>query len=293
MNTVSMRSLPFVFACCLTSSALCAGPPDGYLSTPGCGLAEPVGIGVSLPLAQARDAAFRVPRAGGRRIPHDLRIEEIEQRIGAWLDRKLRYPDRLSVRCSRTGDGWRSGHFERIAIEVVGGKLDIVPLAAGRLRLRNVDIDLARLFADGEVLIAGSAPAEAHLEVTAEGLNHVLSRKARRLRVETPCIELLDGQVHFSGRMRTLLIKNDVVTSGRFEIASGAKLNFFPSRLKVGYLPLPGAALGALARRFNPIVDLTRLKPLKGISFRLERVTVAPGRMILETANGSLIAKAP
>jgi hypothetical protein len=119
-----------------------------------------------------------------------------------------------------------------------------------------------------------------------------MTKKAEKLNVERPHIALGDGEVRFSARMRTLIIKNDVVTSGRFEIASGGKLNFHPTSLKVGYLPLPNAALRALANRFNPIMELTRLKPIKGISFAFERVIVGDGVMALETAQGSELATA-
>ena len=292
MIKITMKLSRFVLVCSLAAAPITArvhaSPPDGYLTEPACGLVEPVGIGVSLPIAPVEG-----DRSAPRRVlPADMRRSEIEQRIGQWLDRHLRNPDRLRVVCTPAGDGWKSGAFDQIAIDVRGGKLDMVPLSSGKLRLKNVVIDLPRLFTDGEVVITSSGPAEAHLEVSEEGLNSVLADKAEKLKVEQPHIELRDGLVEFSGRMKTLVIKNDVVTAGRFEIVDGAKLNYLPTRLKVGYLALPGAALAALARRFNPIVELARLKPIQGLSFQLERVTVVEGRIILETANGAEIARA-
>lgn len=290
MIKIAMRTSVFVLTSLLAATTVGAAPPDGYLSGPAFGLAQPIGIGVSLPVSQVEDDEIEEPLPL-REVPSDVRLEEIEQRLGAWLDRKLRNPEKIKVTCAHSGESWRAGHFDEIAVRLEGGKLDMVPVSTGTMRMTNVTIDLPRLFSDGEVVITSKAVAEAHLEVTQDGLNAVLEKKAKRLRVETPHIELADGQVQFTGRMKTLLIKNDVMTAGRFEISDGAKLNFFPTRLKVGYLPLPGAALSALARRFNPIVDLARLKPIRGITFQLERVTVVAGKLILETANGSRIAK--
>lgn len=267
-----MRTLLFLLAC---STAL-AAPPDGYLSGPTCGLAEPVGVGISLPLHVE---------------PADVKVEDIEQRIGAWLDRKLHYPDDVTVHCAR-GPENALGRFSSIEVDVRGGMLDMVPLKGGRLKLTGVTIDLGRLWKTGDVEIIGTSPAEAHLEVTEEGLNDVMTKKAEKLNVERPHIALAHDEVRFSARMRTLIIKNDVVTAGRFEIATGGKLNFHPTSLKVGFLPLPNAALRALANRFNPIMELTRLKPLKGISFAFERVIVEPGVMALETAQGDQLVSA-
>jgi hypothetical protein len=262
----------------LLISILLATPPDGYLGGSDCAM-PPVGVGVSLPVPMER------ARSGP---PADITRDEIEQRLGMWLDRKLRYPDTLRVRTH--GDGWKVGQFDRIDVEVEGGKLDVVPLAYAKITFHGVAVDLAQLFSRGEVELSGRTPVEAHLELSEEGLNQVLARKAHRLRVDAPRIELEDGQVHFSGRMKTFVIKNDVLTSGRFTI-NGSGLHYLPSALKVGYLPLPQAALNALARRFNPIVDLGRLKPLKGLAFHLDRVAIEGERLILETAGGARIAK--
>ena len=274
-----MRAVVFLVAACAGASALFAAPPDGYLSEAACGLAEPVGAGLSLPLPSER----RVTQ-----VPADLKVEEVEQRIGAWLDRKLHYPEHVRVHCSR-GPGLADGHFDEIRIEIKGGQLDFVPLASGVLRLAPVDIDIPRLWRDSQVDIRGTSFAEAHLEVSEQGLNDVMLKKAEDLKVERPHIALGDGTVRFSARMRTLVIKNDVMTAGRFELTDG-HLNFHPTALKVGFIPLPGAALSALARRFNPILEVKDIHPIKGIAFQLERVVVLPGKLILETSRGDQIA---
>src|SRR5262249_20808969 len=111
----SMRTLLFLFAC----SVAIAAPPDGYLSDATCGLAEPVGVGISLPIHVE---------------PAEIKVEDIEQRIGAWLDRKLHYPEDVKVHCSH-GPEAALGRFATIEVEVRGGTLDMVPLKSGRLKL--------------------------------------------------------------------------------------------------------------------------------------------------------------
>ena len=81
-----------------------------------------------------------------------------------------------------------------------------------------------------------------------------------------------------------------VATDGsRQSLAAAKHLKSFadPTRLTVGILPFPHGALGSLARRVNPIMNLKNFHAWKGLTIALDRILLEEHLMVLQSAQGA------
>jgi hypothetical protein len=287
------------------AGATCAAaPPDGYLSGPSCALGQPVGVGPALLIPHASPAkpgsqSSRPPAAvasdpGGNSARFaGVTLAEVEQRLAAYLDRAFRHPDALSVQAvAPEGVAPAAGLLEAVHVEIRGGKLDVLPVTHARFRFQDVKLDVPLLVERGDVELAGTSPVEARVVVSEAGLNEALNRRRDHLAIDAPRVEIRDGQVRFSGRLRSRLASASFSTAGTFRLVRGGLLHFVPSRFTVGFLRVPGIALSTIARSINPILDLSRFRCWRGVAFQPGRVLVEGNTLVIESAGAGRLEPA-
>lgn len=100
--------------------------------------------------------------------------------------------------------------------------------------------------------------------VTESAINAYLdARPTRASRFQFTRVELLDGAVRVSGRLKTPLVGIPASATGRLDVHDG-QLDFIPTDLRVAGIDLPTWLTDELAERVNPLVDLSgeRYAPL-------------------------------
>ena len=158
------------------------------------------------------------------------------------------------------GAHWEKGELGAVEVEMEGGQLDMVPMEHARLSFHDVKVDAPLLLEQGKLRTIGTCTARGQLIVAGTGLDAAIKSRAKDLKIEEPHLVVRGDLVCFSALVKTLIIKNRVSTAGRFEIDELGHLVYHPQRLTVGILPLPSIALNAIARRINPLADVSNLR---------------------------------
>jgi hypothetical protein len=249
---------------------------------------------VSRALAAPGPAGLLEPVHGALAVSPALTLAAVEQRLAAYFDFQFHHPTAIRVQVHPTTPGsWRSGDLGTVELALRGGALDMVPLETGRLSFRGVRVDLSRLLEHGQMRVIGNCAAQGKLVITGTGLDSAIRSRAKELKIDEPHLSIRGDLVCFSALVKTVVIRNRVSTAGRFEIDEASHLVYHPTRLTVGVLPLPGVALRAIARRINPLADVSRLHTIPGVKVNITRLVVADSRLTLETEGGASLPDLP
>lgn len=175
------------------------------------------------------------------------------------------------------------GRFRRIAVAFEGGAIDLLRIKSARLEALDVGYDLEGLLAGRTFLPRSVGSTRIDLTVEEDALNAAAQTSKGRLGVEGPRFDLRQGEIVFSGRIKLLFMKNQLRLVGRLETAGGSQIHFRPSDVEVSRLSLPGFLVSALARRFNPVLDLSRAAFWKTFRAKLGALELTPGLLRLRT----------
>jgi len=277
-----MRVLSLALALMIAPTLL-AAPPDGYLRDSTLGLTGPVNSLASPVPVVGKETSLSGSLPSTVTIPQNLSVPEVEAKLALALNNVFRQPRFLAVRAiPDPGHSPSTGRFAQVTVEFSEGRLDALPVAKAQLTVQPAVIDLSTLFLQGNLQLVGQSMATGRFVVNQAGINEVLSLRQKNLSIEEPRVEIRDGRVHLSAHFRTMLVRGWISTAGRFEIRERTQVFFQPQSLKVGSVQLPKGAITAIARRVNPVFDMSRLKRWRGLAFLLSSIQIEDDNMVLE-----------
>jgi len=176
-----------------------------------------------------------------------------------------------------------SGRFQSLDVGFENGFLDIIALRYVQIRFYEPAIDMQILETQGSVEFVQPPRTDMRLTIQEESLNRILEMKQGDLKMKEARLNLEDGQIHFTGRIKTLFLENKLKVKGNLMVTPTGELNFQPSALSVGVIPLPQAMIAGIARRANPLFDLGNLNKLLGIVVNLDSIDIEPGQIVIST----------
>ncbi len=195
-----------------------------------------------------------------------------ERRLNPLLPAFLGPAEKYSTRVRGNPGALSRGRLRSVHIEGIGVQVSSeLTLDTLTLDLKGVDVDTkAGSLRDVESIAFGATLGEA-------GLNRYL--RARRpdvagLRVE---IGAADMTVHAQPEVLELASVPVRVRGTVAPHTGGSLLDFTPGGARISVVPVPAPVLGYLARRVNPIVDLSTLR----LPVRVERAEVRQGMLRL------------
>jgi hypothetical protein len=92
-----------------------------------------------------------------------------------------------------------------------------------------------------------------------------------------------DGELAFSGSVRTFVFKSQIEARGPIELTPEGKVNFNLRRLRVSGLTLPGFITRQVAERVNPITDFRNFQFWNCWNMSLRSVVLREGSMTLSS----------
>lgn len=185
----------------------------------------------------------------------------LEARVRNALSSYLDNPSTCRVRFFRGSLGDRAaGRFDRIDVDLEGTVVKSLEVARARLVLHRPLLQLDMLYREGRLRFHDQGKVDFFLHVEEEALNRMLRVKATKLKLRGPTMDLCDGYVRFRGRMKVLFFNNNIRVRGRLTVHEGRKIYFTPHSMQLDFLPIPGFVLRAIAKKINPIADLSGFK---------------------------------
>ena len=191
--------------------------------------------------------------------------EKIKERVKAALHKYFKKPEYIKVKFFPTKKGdLTAGYFSRIDVNVRNAKVKELMLEEGFFSFRDITIKLFNLYRDGNLRIKELGDTQFHFTVTEDSINNAILEK--NLPLKNPRLAILPGQLYFRGSFKTLFFKSHVETKGRLAIKNNKHIYFYPDRLKLNSLPIPGFVKKTLSRKINPIIDLDDFNFIQSIA---------------------------
>lgn len=252
---------------CLPGRALSAGPDA----------ATPPPLAPVAPVARSLDPSVVLDTVLGD-------PDRLEKALGVAFRDMLGDPVRLHVDLGSGTPAERlRGYFRRIRVTFQDGALDQLKVSRAVLEATDVHYDLRALLAGEAPLPRRVGATRLAVEIRQEAMNAVLDAKGNSIGVRNPALTFEDGALRFRGGIRLLFLNSQLEVRGALTVRQGHELHFRPDRLSVSRIPLPGAVVRGIARRFNPVADLSRAPWWEIFRPRLDEVELFPGSMRVRT----------
>ena len=191
--------------------------------------------------------------------------EKIKERVKNALHKYFKQPDYIKVKFFPTKKGdLTAGYFSRIDVNVRNAKVKELKVEEGFFSFRDITIKLFDLYRDGNLRIKDLKDTQFRFTVTEESINSAILEK--KLPLKNARLAILPGQLYFRGFFKTLFFKSHVETKGRLVIKNNKPIYFYPYRLKLNSLPIPGFVKKTLSRKINPIIDLDDFNFIQSIA---------------------------
>ena len=191
--------------------------------------------------------------------------EKIKERVKNALHKYFKEPEYIKVKFFPTKKGdLVAGYFSRIDVNVRNAKVKELKLDEGFFSFRDITIKLFNLYRDGDLRIKKLKDTQFRFTVTEESINAAILEK--KLPLKNARLAILPGQLYFRGFFKTLFFKSHVETKGRLAIKNNKHIYFYPDRLKLNSLPIPGFVKRTLSRKINPIIDLDDFNFIQSIA---------------------------
>ncbi|MBI4840530.1 MAG: DUF2993 domain-containing protein [candidate division NC10 bacterium] len=201
----------------------------------------------------------------------------LRQTVGAVLKAYVEAPREFDVELAPTNRfDLMQGSFSWVKLSMSGGLFEKIGISHAAVELTNAVLDMGELLLADRLRLRSYRSLEFLVEVSEAELNRFVFAEAKSPSVQFPKVELKNGTIRVSAHVRSF---GKVALEGAFEVVEGSKINFVPSSLRVGILPLPGFVTRALLNRVNPVADLTKLN----IKVRPDLIVSRPGRLFVLT----------
>jgi hypothetical protein len=190
--------------------------------------------------------------------------EAIGKRVKKALERYFKDPEFFEVLIYPTPkEKVPLGYFSRIDVKFRNAHVKVLRVKEGSIRIYGLKVNLTNLYRDGTLRIREVGDTKFHFSITEEAMNQAI--KDKNLPVDGARLRISPGRLAFSASFKTLFIRSHVETKGRLVIEDKTKIHFYPDRLKLNRVPIPGFVKKTLSRKINPILDLDDFEFIKSI----------------------------
>lgn len=153
-----------------------------------------------------------------------------------------------------------AGRFPRIVFEFRRGLFESILVEHLYSEFVDCELNYLELLVHDRIRLLKQGRIDYFTEIHEPDLNKAIFNSSKKMNVRNPRLELRDGSLTFSGRVKHALGSNYVRVDGTMRLVDKTKIHFQPNGLKVGVLPLPGFVAREVFQRINPVADLTKLK---------------------------------
>jgi hypothetical protein len=173
------------------------------------------------------------------------------------------------------------GKLSRVEINFRDGSIQGLTglnVKRGRVIVEELEMDLQRLMSNGQLDVKKVGNVNFQFKLEEEDINSYLNKEEARLKLNQPRLEIEEGKITFSARVKTLFFSSKVRTEGYFEVNKEKQTVDFKARgLRLNSMGVPRFLLGNLVSRINPVLRLDGFELAKKLHIRLDDIKLENG----------------
>ena len=171
-----------------------------------------------------------------------------------------------------------SGHFRQVEVLFRDNMLqgmESLNIKRGRAVFRGVNFDISRLILDSKLIIESIDSVKFNFRLKEDDINNYLVAEQKRINLRNPKIELKNGAMVFSAKVRNRFFSARVRTEGKFKVRpDGRSVDFKASRVRLNSLKIPGFVTGQIVNRINPVLKLDKFPLMELIPVKLNKIKI-------------------
>lgn len=208
-----------------------------------------------------------------------LKVSEVQQAFRKGMQEFLKGGDSIRIRFfASSRDEIFSGHFRQVEVLFRDNMLqgmESLNIKRGRAIFRGVKFNLSELILDGKLVIKSIDSVKFNFRLKEDDINNYLVAEQKRINLRNPKIELKDGAMIFSAKVRNRFFSARVRTEGNFEVRpDGRSVDFKASRVRLNSLKIPGFVTGQIVNRINPVLKLDKFPLMDLIPVKLNKIEI-------------------
>ncbi|PCJ17432.1 MAG: hypothetical protein COB02_13485 [Candidatus Cloacimonadota bacterium] len=191
--------------------------------------------------------------------------EQLKARVSKALERYFKSPKKLKIKFYPTKKSkLTQGYFKQIDIRFEDSQIKVLQIESAAIKFYGLKISLLKLYKTGQLRIKSLDEAKFKIRISEKALNDAIFRK--KLPLKNPRLIIGNGVLGFKAYFKTLFIKSYVDTKGKLLVKDKTKVYFYPDRLKLNHIPIPGFVKRIISKKINPIINLDDFDFIKEIS---------------------------
>lgn len=189
----------------------------------------------------------------------------LKTKVSKAFEGYFKSPEKLKIKFYPTNKkNLLKGYFERIDVSFHNAQVKVLQIENASIEFYGLKINLLKLYRSGQLRIKDLKEAKFRIKISEKALNDAIFRK--KLPLKNPRLKIGNGVLAFRAHFRTLFIKSLVDTKGRLAVKDKTQVYFYPDRLKLNHLPIPGFVKKVISNKINPIINLDDFDFIKEIS---------------------------
>ncbi len=208
-----------------------------------------------------------------------LKVTEVQEAFRKGMQEFLKGGDSIKIRFfASSRDEIFNGHFRQVEVIFKDNMLqgmENLNIRRGRAVFRGVKFDLSQLILEKKLVVKSIKSVKFNFRLKEDDINSYLVAEQKRINLRNPKIELKNGAMIFSAKVRNRFFSARVRTEGNFEVRpDGRSVDFKANRVRLNSLKIPGFVTGQIVNRINPILKLDKF-PLMGlIPVKLNKIEI-------------------
>lgn len=208
-----------------------------------------------------------------------LKVAEVQEAFRTGMQEFLKSGDSIKIRFyASSRDEIFGGHFRQVEVIFKDNMLqgmENLNIKRGRAVFRGVRFDLGRLIIDSKLVIKSIDSVKFNFRLKEDDINNYLVAEQKRINLRNPKIELKNGAMIFSAKVRNRFFSARVRTEGNFEVRpDGRSVDFKASRVRLNSLKIPSFVTGQVVNRINPVLKLDKFPLMDLIPVKLNKIEI-------------------
>ncbi|MBF0410245.1 MAG: DUF2993 domain-containing protein [Candidatus Riflebacteria bacterium] len=175
------------------------------------------------------------------------------------MKKLLKNPASLSVFLTPYSDKDSSeGLFQKITINVTRGEYDNLVLERANTDFYDVQLNTTKLINEEKIDTVRVKKIDMDILILQNDLNAFLDAKSNSIGVRDPRIDMHPNNLVLSGSTKYGFMKVKFWATGNLKVHNAKAIWFHPKNIKLNGMPMPGAFLGTLTKRINPVLNLEK-----------------------------------
>jgi len=205
----------------------------------------------------------------------------IDAQLKSVLTTVLNHPEKIEINFFNPvpADDLSTVRYETVEVFLKGASFDNLRIDTASIILKNIELEVYRLFRDGRVKVVSQGEVLANISIIQSDLNSYLVKKSESIKVRKPYARMEKDELAIGGVFKYGLFVIDFGATGVFKIVENNKIFFDLKKMSINSLKMSRSFLRTVVDKINPILSLDRF-PFKLV---MKSIYIKEGRLIFSS----------